>query len=290
MYDSMPFNFLALPDKFSEYKNAKAVILPIPYDLTLSYASGARYGPQAIINASRQLETYDEELGCDPSEIGIATMPEIEQVVSGPAEMQDIIYSTCGSLLEDGKFVLSLGGEHSITIALVKAHKEKYADLSVIQIDAHTDLRDIYQGSKYSHACVMSRVAEITPFISIGVRSFSGAENEKKYKAKLIKPSQVKNNPDYLKKTIAELSENVYISIDLDGLDPSIMPAVGTPEPGGLNWDDMMVIINTVSSFRRIVGADIVELSPKPGLTYADFTAAKLAYKIVSFSFLGCKS
>ncbi|MCD6161402.1 MAG: agmatinase [candidate division Zixibacteria bacterium] len=290
MYDSVPLNFLALPDELSEYKQAKSVILPIPYDLTLSYESGARYGPQAIINASRQLETYDEELDCNPSEIGIATMPEIEQVVSGPAEMQEIIYSACNSLLKDNKFVLSLGGEHSITAALVKAHKEKYADLSVIQIDAHTDLRDSYQGSKYSHACVMSRVAEIAPFISIGVRSFSGAENEKKYKANLIKPSQVKNNPDYFKKIIAELSENVYISVDLDGFDPSIMPAVGTPEPGGLNWDDMMMIIDDITSMKIIVGADIVELSPKSELTYADFTAAKLAYKIIGFSFCRCKS
>jgi len=285
MYDSIPYNFLALPDKLASYETAKTVILPIPYDLTLTYESGARLGPQAIINASRQLETYDNDLGLDPSEIGIATLPEMEQVVSGPEDMQKAIYRACVNLLDDNKYVMSLGGEHSITAALVKAHKEKYPDLSVLQIDAHDDLRNSYQGSKFSHACVMARVAEQVPFLAVGIRSFCGGEDQEKYDYKTYTPEAFRNNPGEFEKSIAKLSENVYITIDLDALDPSVMPAVGTPEPGGLSWDEVMRIIGTLASRKKIVGADVVELSPKPGLTYADFTAAKLTYKVIAASF-----
>ncbi len=287
MYDSIPYNFLALPDDLSAYETARAAILPIPYDLTLSYKAGARLGPQALIAASRQLETYDDDLGLDPSSIGIATLPEVEQVVSSPQDMQEAICRTCGKILDDGKYVLSLGGEHSITAALVKAHKEKFPDLAVLQIDAHTDLRDSFQGSSYSHACVMARVAEMTPFLAVGVRSFCGHENEKKYGDRILKQSHFKKNPEIFEKMVAELADNVYITVDLDGLDPSVMPSVGTPEPGGLSWDEIMSIIETLASKKKIIGADVVELSPRPNLAYADFTAAKLAYKIIARSFFG---
>jgi agmatinase len=287
MYDSVPFNFLGLSDELADYGNARVVILPIPYELTLTCESGARNGPQAIISASRHLETYDEKLELDLSSVGIATLPEIEQVVSGPKEMQDVIYKACLKILDDGKFLLSLGGEHSITVALVKGHKERYDDLSVLHIDAHTDLRDSYQGSRFSHACVMARVAEIVPFATIAVRSFSNDDNEKKYSDRIIGISEFRKNSDVYEKIMANLTENVYITVDLDSFDPSVMPAVGTPEPGGLSWEEMMSIIEVTALRRRIVGADIVELSPRPGLTYADFTAAKLAYKIIARGFLG---
>lgn len=287
MYDSVPFNFLGLSDELADYSNARVVILPIPYELTLTYESGARNGPQAIISASRHLETYDEKLGLDPSSVGIATLPEIEQVVSGPKEMQDVIYNACLKILEDGKFLLSLGGEHSITAALVKGHKDKYDDLSVLHIDAHTDLRDSYQGSRFSHACVMARVAEIVPFVTVGARSFSNDGNEKKYSDRIIRISEFRKNSDVYEKIMVNLTENVYITVDLDSFDPSVMPAVSTPEPGGLSWEEMMSIIEVTALRRRIIGADIVELSPRPGLTYADFTAAKLAYKIIARGFFG---
>lgn len=281
MYSNVPYNFLALSDELSSYDNARVAVLPIPYDLTLSYGSGSRKGPQAIIAASRQLETYDDDFKCDPSKLGIATMPEIEQEASSPDRMMDIIHDACLKLCHDGKFVLSLGGEHSISFGLIRAHKDCYPDLSVIQIDAHTDLRDSYQGSKYSHACVMSRVAEMVEFIGVGIRSFSGSENESKYDSNIIRPIDLRNNRNIFKKQLANLTKNVYITIDLDGLDPSIMPAVGTPEPGGLNWDEVLVLLDLISTEKNIVGADIVELSPRPGLEYADFTAAKLAYKVI---------
>jgi len=287
MHNILPFNFLGLPEEYATYSTAKVVILPIPYELTLSYESGTRFGPQAIIAASRQVETFDDELDVELSTLGIATSPEIEQTVEGPEAMQGKIYHKCLEILKDGKFVLALGGEHSITAALVRAHKEKYGKLSVIQIDAHTDLRDSYQGSRFSHACVMARVAEMADFCSIGIRSFSNDDNERKYADRIIKPRHWRNNPGHFEKCLAELAENVYITIDLDSLDPSIMPAVGTPEPGGLTWDDVISMLETITGCKKIVGADIVELSPRPGLTYADFTAAKLALKVIGYSFHG---
>lgn len=281
----IPYNFLGLPDELSDYATAKAAVLPIPYDLTLSYQGGSRLGPQAIIDASRQVETYDNDFGCEPCEIGIATLPELEQVVTGPDTMQRVIYETSKKVLTDGKYLMTLGGEHSITPALVKAHREKHQGLSVLQIDAHSDLRDSYQDSKYSHACAMSRVAEMVPFIGVGIRSFRGGENEIKYRDRIVKMVEFRNNPKIYEKILAGLSENVYITIDLDGLDPAVMPSVGTPEPGGLSWDEVMELIRKVSLNRKIVGADVVELSPRPGLNYADFTAAKLAYKVIARSF-----
>lgn len=281
----IPYNFLGLPDELSGYAKAKVAVLPIPYDLTLSYQGGSRLGPQAIIDASRQVETYDDDFGLEPCEIGIVTLPELEQVAAGPESMQLVIYETCKKILGDDKYLLSLGGEHSITPALVKAHSEKYKKLSVLQIDAHSDLRDSYQGSRYSHACAMSRVAEMAPFISVGIRSFKGGENELKYRDRIVKMAEFRHNPKIYEKILAGLSENVYITIDLDGLDPAVMPSVGTPEPGGLSWDETMELIRQISLNRKIVGADVVELSPRPGLNYADFTAAKLAYKVVARSF-----
>jgi agmatinase len=281
----IPYNFLGLPENISTYSTAKVAILPIPYDLTLSFQGGARNGPQAIIAASRQVETFDDDLGLDPSTIGIATMPELEQIVAGPDKMQAAIYEVCRRLLSDGKYVMSLGGEHSITAGLVKAHKDIYHDLSVLHIDAHSDLRDSYQGSKYSHACAMSRVAEMSQFMSVGIRSFCGEENEIKYADRIIRPAMLRNDPKIIEKIMAGLTENVYITVDLDAFDPAIMPAVGTPEPSGLTWEEVDKLIRMVSLEKKIVGADVVELSPRPGLDFADFAAARLVYKIIARSF-----
>jgi len=280
-------NFLGLPEERSAYSTAKAVVLPIPYDLTLSYLAGARHGPAAILAASRQVETFDHKLGLDVSEIGIATMPELEQAAASPEEMQRVIFDACGALLDDGKFVLALGGEHSITAALVAAHARRFDGVSVLQIDAHTDLRESYQGSRYSHACVMARVAETAPFMSVGIRSYSGNDNEKRFCARLISPEEFRNNAEIFEKIMAGLTDNVYITVDLDGFDPAVVPAVGTPEPGGLHWDEVMLLLENLAKNKKIVGADVVELSPRHGLEYADFAAAKLCYKLIGLGFFG---
>jgi agmatinase len=281
-----PWNFLALEDALSNYETARAVILPIPYEATVSYGAGTRNGPQAIIAASRQVETYDQEFRAAPCNVGIATLGELEQVASGPEAMMKHIEEAASGILADNKFLLTLGGEHSISPSLVRAHKARYPNLSVLQIDAHTDLRPDYQGSKNSHACAMSRIWETCGFVGVGVRNFCGSEleNRAQSEGRLIQAADFHKNADSISKILSLLTQDVYITFDLDGFDPSVMPSVGTPEPGGLLWDETLEIIRRVSKEKRIVGADIVELAPIPGLTYPDFAAARLAYKIISYA------
>lgn len=281
-----PWNFLALEDSISNYETARAVVLPIPYESTVSYGAGTRNGPQAIIAASRQVETYDQEFKATPCNMGIATLGELEQVTSGPDAMMEAIEEAAAGILADGKFLLGLGGEHSISPPLVRAHKARYRNLSVLQFDAHTDLRPEYQGSKNSHACAMSRIWETSGFVGVGLRNFCGSENETRAlsEGRLIQASEFHQNPNAISKILSMLTEDVYITFDLDGFDPSVMPSVGTPEPGGLLWDETLEIIRRVSQEKRIVGADIVELAPIPGLVYPDFAAARLAYKIISYA------
>jgi agmatinase len=278
-----PWNFLALDDKLSSYESAKAVVLPIPYEATVTYGAGTRSGPQAIIMASRQVETYDQEFSGEPCSIGIATLGELEQESSGPAAMIAKIKKIATDILKDGKFLLTLGGEHSISYPLVKAHKNQYPDLTVLHIDAHSDFREEYQGNRLSHACAMSRISEICPFVSVGVRSFCGSAGEAKALAdeQIITASDFHKKPKIVSNILSMLSGNIYITFDLDGFDPSIMPAVGTPEPGGLYWEETLELLAMLAKSKKIVGADIVELAPIPGLSYPEFTAAKLAYKII---------
>ena len=289
MISIYPDNFLGLERELSEYENSKVAVLPIPYDATVSYGTGTRNGPRAIIAASAQVETFDSDFDSEPCEIGIATLEGIRPESSGPEAMMSAIEKTASRIINDGKFVLSLGGEHSVSSPLVKAHAQKYGDISILQIDAHSDLRDTYQGSKYSHACVMSRISEICDFVSVGIRSFCNSENERVAldKGRIIKPTEFKKNPNSISNILSMLSSNVYITFDLDGLDPSVMPAVGTPEPGGLLWEEAVGLLMAVGKEKRIIGADVVELAPIPGLIYPDFTAARLAYKIISIAFKG---
>jgi len=286
-----PNNFLALDRELSDYPKSKVAVLPISYDATVSYGSGARNGPRAIISASSQVETYDHDFKSEPCQAGIATLEEIQQQSSGPEAMMSVIESTAREIIDDGKFLLALGGEHSISYPLVKAHKNKYPELSVLQIDAHSDLRDEYQGSKYSHACVMSRIRECCGFVSVGARSFCDSDNERRAfdERRIIGPGDFRRNPDIISNVLSMLTSDIYITFDLDGLDPSVMPAVGTPEPGGLMWDETIGFLMKIGREKRIVGADVVELAPIPGLIYPDFTAARLAYKIISISLRGQK-
>ena len=287
MISVFPGNFLGLERKLSEYDSSKAAVLPIPYDGTVSYGAGTRNGPGAIIAASVQVETYDHDFKIEPCRIGIATLEEIGPEASGPETMMDKIEKVSKRILGDGKFLLSLGGEHSVSYPLLKAHKEKFPDISALHIDAHSDLRDTYQGSRYSHACVMSRISEICDFVSVGVRSFCDSESERR----ALQRGRIISSSDYDKNSISNilsmLSSDVYITFDLDGLDPSVMPAVGTPEPGGFLWNEVIELLMTVGREKKIVGADVVELAPIPGLIYPDFTAARLAYKLISVAFNG---
>lgn len=265
-----------------DYQKAKAVIFPVPYNSTTYWKSGTKDGPQAIIEASRHVELYDIEAKKDFSKEGIFTMDPLEPSKNSPKETILRIKAVMDEILKDGKFPFMLGGEHSITFGAVKSFKEKFSDFSVLQIDAHTDLRDEFEGTKYHHACVMRRIKELKiPTTQVGIRSIS--EDEMGY----IKRGGIKNifyAPETpIKEIIDSLEKNVYLTFDIDALDTSIMPATGTPEPGGLGWYQVLNLIKEVSKERRIIGADLVELDPVPGLSASDFLAAKLVYKIIGY-------
>ena len=285
--NSYPWNFLGLERELSDCKSSKVAVLPIPYEGTVSYKKGTKLAPHAIIDASRQVETYDRDLDSEPCSVGIATLDEVDSAAVSPKEMMDRIESIAGPILNDDKFLLTLGGEHSITGPIVKTHKSKYKDISVLQIDAHSDLRDEYQGSPYSHACVMSRVWQHCEFVSVGIRSFCGSDNEKRAwsENRIFTPEEYRSNRDSVSKILSMLTDHVYITVDLDGFDPSVIPAVGTPEPGGLLWHEVLNLIKQVGREKEIVGADVVELSPITGMIHPDFTAALLAYKIIGIAF-----
>lgn len=282
-----PYNFLGLEEQ--NYQKAKVVILPVPYEGTVSYGRGTSKGPEAIISASRQVELFDIELEKEISkEIPIFTLPFLELSVNSVLETLQRVEKIVRRILKDNKFPLMIGGEHSITWGTINALKAKYKnfkDLSVLQFDAHSDLRDEFEGSQYSHAAVIRRIKEMgLSLTAVGVRSMSQEE------ADYIKRKNLKNifyAPDLpINKIIATLKKNVYLTFDLDVLDPAIMPSVGTPEPGGLGWHEVLSLIQEVSRHKNIVGADVVELSPIAGLEAPNFLAAKLVYKIIGYVFL----
>jgi agmatinase len=280
-----PRNFGGLPPALSAFDSARVTVLPVPYDSTTEWHSGTRKGPQSIIEASFYLEWFDIELGREIIDIGIHTLPGLEPAMNGPKDMADRVDATVRNLIDKSKFVVTLGGEHSISCGAIRAHNANYRDFSVLQLDAHTDLRDRYLGTEYSHACVMRRVIEICPITQVGIRSMSLEEHEF-IVTKGLKPFICTQNniPSTVDKIIQTLAPNVYITIDLDVFDPSIMSSVGTPEPGGMLWHDVINLLHAVSQKRTIVGFDIVELCPDQGPESCSFLAAKLAYKLIGYS------
>ena len=285
-----PENFGGLPDEHSQYATSRAVIFPVPLERTTSYEHGTRNGPAAILAASRNMELYDEELELEPyKEIGIHTLPAIDTADGTLDEVITEIFTAQLGLLEDDKFTVALGGEHSLTPPLVSATAKKFKNLSVLQIDAHADLRDEYHGNPASHACAMRRVVEVCPAVQVGIRSLSVEEAQaiphlhtNIYWAKDIARAPMKS---WIAKVLADLSPNVYLTIDLDGFDPAFVPATGTPEPGGLDWMQVTSLIRAVADHKKIVGMDVVELLPQPGDHASDFLAAKLVYKCLGYIF-----
>ena len=264
---ALPLTFGGLLPEESAFERAQVVILPIPYEQTTTYGTGTKEGPQAIIAASRHMELYDEELDFEAFRLGIHTLRELETVASGPQAMLERITEVTRDLLRHGKFVIGLGGEHTISFGLVRAFAERYPGLSVLQFDAHADLRDTYQGTPYNHASVLRRISELVPAVQVGIRSLSREEAEwvKARGKKLFYAAEVLASPTIATEISDALTDDVYITICLDGFDPSIMPAVGTPEPGGLGWYDVLRIVRRVAETRHVVGFDVVELFPMPG-------------------------
>jgi len=284
-YIKCPHNFAEIPDSYSNYLNSKVVILPFPYEKTTCYVKGTQRGPAAIIKASTEMELYDEEMG-NVFETGICTLKPLD-IDESPESMTETTYKAIKNLLKDGKFIVTLGGEHSITSGIVRAFKEKYTELSVLQIDAHADLREDFEGSRHGHACAMKRTREICPVVQVGIRSLSFEESEliKKKSLKIFWAKDIVGNDAWFDEAISMLSKIVYITIDLDGLDPSIMPSVGTPEPGGLGYYQVLRLLKKVCSKRNVVGFDVVELCPDEQEISSDFTAAKLVYKLIGYKF-----
>jgi agmatinase len=281
-------NFGALPPEHSDPATAKAVVIPMPYEGTTSYRPGTKDGPLAILMASRQVELYDDELDAEPYEAGIATLAEI---VPSRRDYQAPIsqtYDAVKAVLDQGQFPIVLGGEHSISAGAIQATHERYSDLSILQIDAHADLRDAYEDTPASHASVMRRICEMKiPLTQVGIRNIS-AEEMAFWKRE--KPSTIFWARDLRKgfdpeAIVATLSPRVFLTIDVDGLDPAIMPATGTPEPGGLGWYDVLDLLRCLFARREVVAADILELAPMPGNVAPDFLCAKLVYKIVGYRF-----
>jgi agmatinase len=283
---SSPQNFAGLVSPHADLKIAKVVILPVPYDSTTEWHSGTREGPQAIIDASQYLELYDIELDKDVYKVGIHTLPKVQPLLSSPEKMINRVYQIAVDLVKQAKFLVMLGGEHSLSLGMVQALKENFLDLCVLQLDAHADLRDEYLGTKYSHACVMRRIFELCPIVQVGIRSLS-REEQQFLAQNNMHPFYVSTSnpvPASTEQIIASLSDNVYVSIDMDALDPSIMPAVGTPEPGGMQWHEVLNLLRAVTLHKNVVGFDLVELCPKEGTSACAFLAAKLAYKLIGYA------
>ena len=278
--------FLDVPPIDVAPADARVVLLPVPYDSTTSYRTGARDGPASIINASRQLEDYDIELDRDLSPVGIYTAPELEPDVSGPEAMVRRVEQAVSAAAANGALVGVLGGDHSVTIGAVRALKTLHPDLSVLYLDAHADLRDEYMGTPWGHASVARRLLEICAVTEVGVRSLSTPE------CSLIRetglpvvfwPSSMTAD-ELASWALAKLTDDVYVSVDLDVFDPSLMAAVGTPEPGGMGWAEVTGLLRAVAKQRRVVGFDITELSPGEGPEACAFTAAKLTYKLIAYA------
>lgn len=283
---TIPNNFLGLPAPYNDYKRARFAVLPIPYDSTTSFQVGTRNGPAAIIRCSQQVELFDDEIEAECYKCGIATLDPIAPNMAGPKEMVEDLHTAAKKIVRDGKFLFGLGGEHSISSALVRAVASKYKKLSVLQIDAHLDLRDEWEGSPYSHASVMRRIHDMgIPFTQVGIRNVSADEHQflKKNKLSPIMARECNADDDWYDRALAGLTENVFVTIDIDGFDPAYAPGTGTPEPGGLDWYQVLSLLRLVTSEKNVVGADIVEVLPIPGQAVTEFLAARLAYKLMAY-------
>jgi agmatinase len=288
-------NFLGIEKEYSSFAGSQVAILPVPYERTVSYGTGTKSGPRAILDASHQVEFYDEETGLEVHRtLGIATLRALETARLGDEAALEMIHARVRELLAKKKLIVTLGGEHTLSQAVIAAFAERFRDLSVVQIDAHSDLRPEYMGNKYSHASVMARVCEFLDprrLVQIGIRAQCAEEAQfiKRRRITTMYAHEIREGKytrllkswdDY---AIENLTEHVYVTFDVDGLDPSVMPSTGTPEPNGLMWNETMRFLRKLGAARRVVGCDIVEFSPIKGLHYPNLTAARLVSKMINY-------
>lgn len=277
-------------EEYSAIDTAEVLILPVSYEGTVSYGTGTGGGAMAIVDASRNMELYEEETDTEPYKVGIHTLPEFTPRET-PETMMTELYELSKELVDKGKFVCMLGGEHSVSAPLIQAHNEKYENMSVLQIDAHADLRDTYDGTPHSHASIMARVVKDMriPSVQVGIRSIS-VDEAKSLKndnlpTKIYWARDVAGRTDWIDDAIDSLTENVYLTIDIDGLDPSIVPTTGTPEPGGLGWYETLTLIRKLAEKKRVVGMDLVEYSYVESYDSPAFLCSKLVYKSLAYIF-----
>jgi agmatinase len=290
----LPHTFMGLDEDASDFDRARVVIVPVPYESTVSYGSGTGSGPQAIVDASRYIELYDQELDDEPWEVGIATLPGLSLTGAGPEAAIGELRAAYDQLLDASgdRFIIALGGEHSITSAPVLAWADRLERegrrLTVLQFDAHTDLRLEYEGSPYSHASVMARVHERVDIVAVGIRALTRDERELARGADnihLFMADDIHSGDAWMDDVMARLGDDVYITFDVDGFDPSLVPSTGTPEPGGLQWYPVLKLLRRVFTERKVHAVDVVELAPIPGLMAPDFLVAKLIYKMIGYRF-----
>jgi len=285
--DARPRNFLGLDPEDCDPRRSAVLILPVPYEATVSYGSGTRRGPQAIVDASGTVELYDHEHGDEPYRIGVATLDPVPLTAAGPEAAMRELRRAYAKVLDRRKFVVMLGGEHSVSSPPILEHaariKAKGRRLSVLQLDAHGDLRDSWEGTKFSHACAMRRVVDAADLVQVGIRAIAREEKAvmRRYGVTTVFAEEMDGNEAWIDRAIGALGRDVYLTIDIDYFDPSLVPSTGTPEPGGGTWHPTMRLLERLFRTRHVVAADVVELAPIPGLTAPDFLAAKLVYKLI---------
>jgi len=278
--------FMGVGPAWTAYERARAAILPVPFEATTTYLQGTRRGPEAIIEASHNVELYDEELTQETYRQGIATLPAVDVGGIEFPQAAERIAAAARQVAADGKLLVALGGEHSITAPLVDAVAAAHGPLTVLQLDAHSDLRDSYEGTPHSHACVMRRVTERHSAVQVGIRALCAEEAEliRRGGRDVFFAHEMAADPGWMERATGLLEGDVYLTIDLDCFDPSVMPAVGTPEPGGMAWHETLRFLRRVAAAHRIAAMDIVELCPLDGQIVSQFTAAKLAYRLIGYA------
>lgn len=274
--------FLDMDPQFSELDQSKYVLLSVPYDKTSTFQKGADLGPQAILDASDSIELYDVVTDNEAYTAGINT-DDFQYNFDTPEAMVQSVYDRVKHFLNQKKTVGLLGGEHSVSVGAIKALSEKYHQLSVLQIDAHADLREEYHDSPYNHACVMRRAQEYANVVQVGIRSVCTEEREFIVPENMFYAHEIRNNPNWIDQVINKLSDYVYLTIDLDGFDPSIVPGTGTPLPGGLSWYEVNDLLEQLFTHKKVVAFDVVELCPQPDDKTSDVLAAVLVYRIISW-------
>lgn len=288
----LPMNFGGIAEEeFSSFERARVAVLPVSYEGTVSYGTGTGEGAMAIVDASRNMELYDEETDTEVYRVGIHTLDEMPSI-DPPEKMMAALYERAREVIEAEKFMVMLGGEHSISGPVIRAHAERYHNLSVLQIDAHADLRDAYDGTPHSHASIMARVVKDlrVPAVQVGIRSISVEEArslDEGLPTKIFWAKDIAGRTDWWDAAVDSLTDNVYLTIDIDGLDPSLVPTTGTPEPGGLGWYEVLGLIRTLAKKRRVVGMDLTEFSRVEGMDAPAFLCAKLVYKSLNYIFEG---